>query len=263
MREKAQNARNEALATVSAAKKEYEQKQAKLQKSIDAANDREQQAKKQIDEESSRINALAEAKIASTKSKLNQKYEEDAWKQKSIHERKIKALETEYKKKTGLFFSLLVVSVYYSIIATLFTAVNSPRFFADINDVCKLIGGFFSGLFTIASGLASAAWSLHDAIPYPVVNAIFPGILAALGFIIIFFGILALIGFGLYKVSRLYVKNFGDILSVTIALSSLVVLVWFADHLSFIKWNLILVFIIIHVIYVVIRLLWKRHKAKE
>jgi len=40
-----------------------------------------------------------------------------------------------------------------------------------------------------------------------------------------------------------------------VALLSLAVLVWFADYLSFITWNLIVVFIIIHAVYVFFRML--------
>ena len=51
------------------------------------------------------------------------------------------------------------------------------------------------------------------------------------------------------------VKHFADSLSVLVALLSLATLVWFADYLSFITWNLIVVFIIIHAVYIIIRMM--------
>ena len=236
MRKKEQNARNEASATVSAVKREYQQKQAELQSSIDAANARERQAQKQIDEESARIDALAES-------------------QKDSHERRMKKLESEYKSKTDRLYGLTFGGILYSFLATVFTAINSPRFSEDILAVCRFIGGFFSVLWENASVLASAAWSLNEKIPYAVIDVIIAGLLAVLGFLAIFLGVLALVGFGLYKAGKFYTDHFADSLSVLVALLSLATLVWFADYLSFITWNLIVVFIIIHAVYIIIRMM--------
>lgn len=255
MQKKEQNTRNEASATVSAVKREYQQKQAELQSSIDAANARERQAKKQLDEESARIDALAEAKVSGTKSSLKRKYEENVEKQKDSHERRMKKLESEYKAKSDRLYGLTLGGILYSFLATIFTAINSPRFSEDILAVCKFIGGFFSVLWENASVLASAAWSLNEKIPYAVIDVVVPGLLAILGFLAVFLGVLALVGFGLYKVGKFYADFFADSLSVLVALLSLAVLVWFADYLSFITWNLIVVFIIIHAVYVFFRML--------
>lgn len=255
LQKKEQNTRNEASATVSAVKREYQQKQAELQSSIDAANARERQAKKQLDEESARIDALAEAKVSGTKSSLKRKYEEKVEKQKDSHERRMKKLESEYKAKSDRLYGLTLGGILYSFLATIFTAINSPRFSEDILAVCKFIGGFFSVLWENASVLASAAWSLNEKIPYAVIDVVVPGLLAILGFLAVFLGVLALVGFGLYKVGKFYADFFADSLSVLVALLSLAVLVWFADYLSFITWNLIVVFIIIHAVYVFFRML--------
>ena len=255
LRKKEQNARNEASATGSAVKREYQQKQAELQSSIDAANARERQAQKQIDEESARIDALAESKVSRTKSSLKRKYEENAEKQKDSHERRMKKLESEYKSKTDRLYGLTFGGILYSFLATVFTAINSPRFSEDILAVCRFIGGFFSVLWENASVLASAAWSLNEKIPYAVIDVIIAGLLAVLGFLAIFLGVLALVGFGLYKAGKFYTDHFADSLSVLVALLSLATLVWFADYLSFITWNLIVVFIIIHAVYIIIRMM--------
>ena len=84
---------------------------------------------------------------------------------------------------------------------------------------------------------------------------IVPVILAVLGFAAVFGIPLALIVFGIYKIIRFYKENFADSTSVLVALVTLALLVWFADSLTFIPLNLILVFLIVHAIYMVIRLL--------
>lgn len=255
MQKKEQNTREEASATVSAVKRQYHQKQAELQSSIDAANEREQQAQRQIDEESARINALAESKVSGTKASLKRKYEDNAAKQKDAHDRRMQKLESEYKGKTERLYAMTFGGILYGFFVTILTAVNSPRFSDDIIAVCKFIGGFFSVLWENASVLASSAWSLHEKIPYAVIDVIVPGLLAILGFLAIFLGVLALVGFGLYKVGKFYADFFADSISVLVVLVSLALLVWFADYLTFITWNLIVIFIIIHVIYVFIRML--------
>ena len=234
---------------------EYQQKQSELQTSIDAANARERQAKLQIDEESARIDALAESKLSRTKNSLKRKYEEITEKQNDSYEHRMKMLEREYKAQTDRLYGLTLGGILYSFLATVFTAINSPRFSDDILVVCKFIGGFFSVLWESASLLASTAWSLNEKIPYAVIDIIIPGLLAVLGFFVIFLGALALVGYGLYKAGGFYADLFADSLSVLVALLSLALLVWFADYLSFITWNLIVVFIIIHAVYIIIRMM--------
>ena len=255
LQKKERDARNEATATVSAVKSEYQLKQAELQASIDAANARERQAKTQLDEESARIDALAESKFSRTKTSLKRKYEEIAEEQNDSYKHRMKMLEHEYKTQTERLYGLTFGGILYSFLATIFTAINSPRFSDDILDVCKFIGGFFSALWENASLPASAAWSLNEKIPFAVIDVIIPGLLAVLGFLAIFLGVLALVGFGLYKAGKFYTDHFADSLSVLVALLSLATLVWFADYLSFITWNLIVVFIIIHAVYIIIRMM--------
>lgn len=258
---KVQNAQNEALTTVSTVKREYEKKQAELQSSIDTANEREQQAQKQIDEESALINALAESKVSGTKASLKRKYEDNAAKQEAFHNRRMKKLESNYWRKAACLYILTFSGILYSSLVTVFTALNSPRFSADIFAACLFVGGFFSALLENASVIAVVAWSLHSKIPYTVIDTLVPGLLAILGFLSIFCGILILVGLGLYKIGKLYADFFADNLSILVALVSFAFLVWFADSLTFITWNLIVVFIIIHVIYVFIRMLLTSFKG--
>lgn len=256
MLRKEQNARAEASATVSAVKKEYHEKQSELQTSIDAANKRERQAQKLIDEQNALIDALAESKVTNTKNSLKKRYDELIEKQTDSHNQKMDELEDLYKEKVGLLFGLTLGGVLYSLFATLLTAVNSQRFSNDIHSVCELLEGFYSLLQEIAYALSSAAWSLKEVIPYPVINTIIPGLLAVLGYLIIFLGFMGIVSYGFCKVLEFYADSFADTLSVVVALVSLALLVWFADYLTFIKCNLILVFLIIHAVYVILRIIY-------
>ena len=160
-----------------------------------------------------------------------------------------------HKAKTDRLYGLTFGGILYSVLATIFTAINSPRFSDDILAVLKFIGVFFSVLWKNASLLASVAWSLNEKIPYIVIDVIVSGLLAILGFLAVFLGVLVLLGFVIYKVGKFYADFFADSLSILVALLSLALLVWFADYLSFITLNLVVVFIIIHAVYVIIRML--------
>ena len=255
IRQSEKNIRNKASAAVSAVKEEYRKKQTELQKKIDDASSREQEALNQISEESIRINHMAEVMVSSTRNNLKCRYEEKSEKQKVAFIIRMKKLEDRYNEKTARLYFLTLGGCLYSFFATILTAVNSQRFLSDLVAVFTFFGGLFAGLWTYASDLAAMAWSLNEKIPYSVLNVIVPVILAVLGFAAVFGIPLALIVFGIYKIIRFYKENFADSTSVLVALVTLALLVWFADSLTFIPLNLILVFLIVHAIYMVIRLL--------
>lgn len=253
---KEQNARNEATAKVSAIEKEYQQKQALLQSSIDAANAREHEAQKLIADESAKINALAESKVSSTKNDLKRKYDELVENQNNSHEHKMVELEKLYKGKVKLLYGLTRGGILYGVFVTMLTAVKSQRFSDDFILVFKFLGNYICFLLENAFDLASAAWSLKEHIPCPVIDILVSGLLAVLGFLVIYPGILVITGFVLYIIGKAYSDKFTDTMSVAVALVSLALLVWFADSLTFIKCNLILVFLIIHAVYVFLRMMY-------
>ncbi len=256
MLKKEQNARNEASAMVTAVKKKYQQIRVELQSSIDAAKAREREAQKLIADESAKIDALAESKVASTKNDLKRHYEELVEKQNNSHEHKMRELERLYKGKVKLLYGLTRGGIVYGLFVTSLAAVNSKRFTNDFILVFKFLGNYICFLLENAFDLASAAWSLKEHIPYPIIDVLVPGLLAGLGFLLIYVGIIAITGFVLYIIGKAYSKSFADTLSVAVALVSLALLVWFADSLTFIKCNLILVFLIIHAVYVFLRMMY-------
>ena len=60
---------------------------------------------------------------------------------------------------------------------------------------------------------------------------------------------------GLYKFGAFYAEFFADSWSVLVTLITLILIVWFADYLTFIPWNLIVVLIITHAVYIIIRMI--------
>ncbi len=51
----------------------------------------------------------------------------------------------------------------------------------------------------------------------------------------------------------LYITRIGDLLSASVALGSFAIIMWFADNMTAITWNLILIWILIRCVYVVTR----------
>ena len=244
LQQKLKKVKKETSDSISAFKVEYQNKQAKLQKSINKAFSREKAAEELIHQENSRIDGLAEQKIADIKEQMIE-----------AHEKMETQNNTLYRCKVSALYIVTVFGVLYSVLFTILTAVKSPRFLGDIVSAFSFIADFITGLWKNACSLASAAWSLHETIPYDVINVIIPGVLAGLGFVAVFGGILGWIGFLIYKIIRFYKDHFADSISLLVALIPLALLVCLADYLTFIPLNLLLIYLIIHGIYIIIRML--------
>lgn len=247
--------KEEASAEVSAYKLKYKQKQEELQASIDAANEREQQARKVINEEAAYIDELAENKLSELKTNLKRKNEEKTEKQNEAYERKKRKLESEYKIKTDSLYLLTFGGILYSIIVTILTGLNSPRFSRDISAVFKLIAEIGSFLWELSLMLASSAWSIKEMIPYTFIDVLVPILLIIVGFLVIFGGGITFLGAGLFNIGKFCAEFYVDDIGIFVSLVSLALIIWFADLLPFITWNLVLVFLIINFAYVIIRIL--------
>lgn len=207
------------------------------------------EARKQLEEESSRIDALAESKVSMTKRVLKERFEASIERQNETHKSKMHKLEKVYRKKTHILYTLTYGSTFYGYLATAFTAVNSPRFSSDLIAVCGFSTNFFTALWKNALLLASEIWELNKEIPYDYIDVLIPGLLAVLGFVVIFGGVSGLICFGLYEAGKFYKENLTDEMGMMVTLVSLAFLVWFADTLTFISWNLVVIFLLIQMIY--------------
>lgn len=161
--------------------------------------------------------------------------------------------DRKYQKKLGAVYAVTTVSLLYGFVVTILTAVKSPRFSSDLISVGKFFVDLAARLWTFAINAAETAWTLHETIPYAVIDVVMPGLLAAACFLILFPGVIALVVFLLYKAIRFYVDSVADTASMFFMLATLSVLVWFADRLVFIPCNLVLFFLILQVLFAVMR----------
>lgn len=173
-------------------------------------------------------------------------------------------LEREYKGKTLLYQTFLLGCLLYGLLTTVFTAVRSTRFMADFIE-------FFTGLWAGVCWLAQAVWGLGqtaaelgDKIPQPVVAVIIHWLLL----ILVVGGIAVVLGVGLLLGIKIllgfYKKHYTDTGSLAAALIALAIAVFFAQPIrDILPVNLILLLILVHAVYILVRWLIGRKRAGE
>ena len=241
LRRNEQNVRNEAAASISAVKQEYETKQYELDSKLRLAEMRESDAldlKKNFEAKiSTEAKRLTSAKLAM----LQQEYD-----QKSAD------AKNRAKGKIAAVHSLTTGALVYGIFATVLTAFKSPRCSADILVFMQIIWLFLSSVFNLAVTAASATWTLNEHIPYRIVAVIVAGALTAIVFTLIAVAIYGTTTYIAYRICKFYKRHFWDLPSLVEVLVSMGIIVWFADYLSVIKWNLVAVWLLIHLLYMIV-----------
>jgi len=237
-----QNARDEAAAIISAVKKEYETKQYELASQLRLAEIREADAMELKKNYEVKISAEAKRLTSARLTKLQLEYA-------------LKSADAENKVrgKIAAVHGLTTGALIYGIFATVLTAVKSPRCSADTLAFLQIIWLFLSSVFNMAVSAASATWALNEHIPYRIVAVLVAGALAGIVFALITAAIYGMVIYIVYRICKFYKKHFWDIPSLVETLISMGILVWFADYLSGIKWNLVAVWLIIHLLYMIIR----------
>lgn len=242
LRRNEQNARNEAAASISAVKREYETKQYQLDSKLRLAEMREADALDLKQNYEAKISAEAKRLTSAKLTKLQLEYD-----------RKSADAESSANGKIAAVHSLTTGALIYGIFATVLTAFKSPRCSADILAFLQIIWLFLSSVFNLAVTAASATWTLNEYIPYRIVAVIVAGVLTVIVFALIAGAIYGTTIYLVYRICKFYKKHFWDLLSLAEALISLGILVWFADKLSGIKWNLVAVWLLIHLLYMIVR----------
>ena len=218
-RQEKQAKERERQANITASKAQKEAKEA-----IEAANRREAEAKT--------------AKNAAEQTKRQQK---------SLIQEKAAELQSQFRNKWGAIAAVLVT---YSVLATVLTAFKSERCVSDITAAGRLIVNVGMGIVKVIATLASGAGSVGAHIQQPVVSTIVYYLIA----IIVVAVCLAAIGAGLFfggrAVVNCYTEHCWDEISPLVALFSLAVLVWGAE---FMPLNIVLLLIISHAVYIVVR----------
>lgn len=226
------NAEQEAEATVSSVKREYEAKGRELDRRIGEAAKHSASLKSERQSISEDIEQRATAKY------LNQK----------------KELDRKFKAQTASYDSFLLGLLLYGVLTTVFTAVRSEAFVSDFKTFFMVIWQFIVNVFQLLLKGGQWASQLGDKIPQPVVATIVHYLL-----LIVFVGGIAIgVGFliflGASKVFEFYTDDYADTLSLAVFLISLAVSVYFAEPIrAVIPINLLLLLILVHIVYVLIR----------
>ena len=250
LRKNAQGAEERAEAV----KASYARKEEKLQKKLARAEELEQDMSRKNAEMDRRISDLADERIADAKRSLQQDYRYRLNREQDRYQLLRKECKEEYDQKAAADVAFTWGCLLYAILATVFTGVKSDRFSHDAIEVIAVIGKFIIGLGETAWSLGKAAWSLHTQIQVPVLQVIVPAILAVLSYMAVIGLVTGFFGFIGYKFVYFYKEHFADCLSVYEAIIELTVIVWFADGLTFVKLNLVIVLAAIHMIYIFIRM---------
>lgn len=173
---------------------------------------------------------------------------------KERYEHHKNGLEKKYKAKMVGFDAMLVVLWWYVVVTTIFAAMRSEIFLADLvvfveavwNGICQ------SGKWLVGAGNALA--QLGDKLSNKSVAMVVHWLL----FIMVIVGILIVVG-GLMviaerKVTKIYQENCWDVISVGVAVTSVALAVYFGDWIKdFVKLNLVVMLLMVQAVYVGIR----------
>lgn len=201
------NAEQEAEATVSSVKREYEAKGRELDRRIGEA------AKQSASLKSERQSISEDIEQRATAKYLDQK----------------KELDRKFKAQTASYDSFLLGLLLYGVLTTVFTAVRSEAFVSDFKTFFMVIWQFIVNAFQLLLKGGQWASQLGDKIPQPVVATIVHYLLLIVFVGGIAIGVGVLIFLGASKVFEFYTDDYADTLSLAVFLISLAVSVYFAE----------------------------------
>ncbi len=262
----------EASTTVSAAEAEAEsarQEASKAKRDADAKvrqmktdlSDREKAAdakEARLNEIEADVEGEVEKRVLTLGSKKLNALEKD-------YKARNKALDDKYDKMTAGYKARYYMALYYGIVVTVLMAVLSEVF---RNEVAVFFTTLFDGLLTIMQALIDlGGWvaKLGDMISQEIVAFIVHWLLQ----IVITGGvgvlIVVLLMMALLKFIEVFKEHFADELTVAIMLLILAVIVIGADYVALLPINLILLYILAFIGYVLIRafISWDDAEAKK
>lgn len=173
---------------------------------------------------------------------------------KEQYEYQRNGLEKKYKAKTVRFDAMIVALWWYAIVTTVFAAMRSEIFLADLAVFVGIIrnGIYQSGKWLI--GAANVLAQFGDKISNKSVALVVHWLL----FIVVIVGVAVALGVLMViagkKVLKMYRESCWDVISVGMAVTSAALLVYFGDWIkAFAKLNLVIMLLLIHMVYVGIR----------
>ena len=237
------NAEQEAMTEVSAVKEECAKRERIAESKAQEADRLKSHLKAVEADLSGQIDKKAQNLV---ESKLNALH--------GVYEAKQRSLDRKFKAKTASYDSCMLGLLLYGVLTTVFTAVRSEAFVSDFETFFMVIWQFIVNAFQLLLKGGQWASQLGDKIPQPVVATIVHYLL-----LIVFVGGIAIgVGFliflGASKVFEFYTEDYADTMSLAVFLISLAVSVYFAEPIrAVIPINLLLLLILVHIVYVLIR----------
>lgn len=226
------NAEQEAEATVSSVKKEYAAKGRELDRRIGEA-------------------AKQSAELKEERASINQDVERRAT---AMYQSRKKELDSKFKAQSLSYDGFVLGLLLYGVLTTVFTAIRSEQFVSDFKAFFIAIGQFLVNAFQLLLKGGQWASQLGDKISQPVVATIVHYLLLIVFVGGIGIGVGVLIFLGASKVFEFYTDDYADTLSLAVFLISLAVSVYFAEPIrAAIPINLLLLLILVHIVYVLIR----------
>lgn len=229
-----QNAKQEAEAMVLSVKREYAEKENRLE------------------------NLQTEAYLAKKEAEATRKHQNELVndKAKEMYLAKEKSLISAYKGKEMALEGAFLGSLAYGVLVTLFTAIGSKAFVSDFKSFFGSLWYFITLFANFALKMANTASQIGDMIPQPILATIVHWLLLILVMIVLVGGLGALLFFGFRWIYKCYTKEleFADEYSLAEFLITLAISVFFADAIrSVLPVNLLLLLILIHLLYVLVR----------
>ena len=238
-----QNARQEAMTEVSAVKEECAKRERIAESKAQEADRLKSHLKAVEADLSGQIDKKA---LNLIESKLNALH--------GVYEAKQRSLDRKFKAKTASYDSCMLGLLLYGVLTTVFTAVRSEAFVSDFKAFFIAIWQFLVNAFQLLLKGGQWASKLGDMIPQPVVATIVHYLLLIVFVGGIGIGVGVLIFLGAIKVFEFYTDDYVDTLSLAVFMVSLAVSVYFAEPIrAVIPINLLLLLILVHIVYVLIR----------
>lgn len=233
----------EAETTVLSVKEEYAQKARKLENQQNRAEQRENEAN-------------------SLKSKLQETIKTEA---DRLSKDRRKSLESEYKAMTAGHEGLMLGSLLYGVLCTIFTAWQSKAFMSDFKAFFMSVWSFLRLSLEKLWKLAIWASQIGEKIPQPTVSIIVHWLIVIAVALVAGGGVVVLLFIGVSKAYEFYKEDYADTLSLAVALISLAVVVFFAEPIrEAVPVNLLLLLILTHVLYMGVRWYikgWRRSRG--
>ena len=238
-----QNARQEAMTEVSAVKEECAKRERIAESKAQEADRLKSHLKAVEADLSGQIDKKAQNLV---ESKLNALH--------GVYEAKQRSLDRKFKAKTASYDSCMLGLLLYGVLTTVFTAVRSEAFVSDFKTFFEVVWGFLLTCFGWLENGANFMAQIGDKIPQEIVATIVHWLL---WFIVLFgvgIGAVVLLLIGIAKLVKWYAEEYADNTSLGFALVSLALSIFFAEEIrAFLPINLLLLLILVHIVYVLIR----------